>query len=74
MTSGEKSAAITEWSNPDKDSGNYDFSDVVDKVCEKLIDKQAKYSIQRIQEMEKCLSDLECELDAFLGKAPFLRK
>ena len=44
------------------------FSDVVDKACEKLMDKQVKYSIRRIQEMEECLADLEKELDDFLCK------
>ena len=43
-----------------------DFSDVVDKACEGLMDRQIKYSIRRIQEMEDSLSCLERELDDFL--------
>jgi len=59
MTLGEKPAAV---------SGIYSFSDVVDEACEKLLDRQIKYSIRRIQEMEECLSGLEQELDDFLFK------
>jgi hypothetical protein len=57
MTINDKPAAIT---------GIYTFSDIVDKTCEKLMDRQAKYSIRRIQEMEECLAVLEKELDDFL--------
>ena len=42
------------------------FSDVVDKACQKLMDRQAKHTIQRIQEMKECLAGLEKELDDFL--------
>ena len=57
MTLKEKSAAVADM---------YTFSDVVDKACEKLMDRQAKHSIRRIQEMEDCLAGLEKELDDFL--------
>jgi hypothetical protein len=43
-----------------------DFSDVVNKACEGLMDRQIKYSIRRIQQMEENLSGLERELDNFL--------
>jgi len=42
------------------------FSDVVDKACYELMDRQIKYSIRRIQEMDDCLFQLEQELDEFL--------
>jgi hypothetical protein len=42
------------------------FSEVVDKACEKLMDRQIKYSIRRIQEMEVFLTGLEEELTSFL--------
>ncbi|MDR3019766.1 MAG: hypothetical protein LBU66_02550 [Treponema sp.] len=57
MTFGEKSTV---------ESGIYTFSDVVDDACEKLMDRQIKYSIRRIQEMEERLCCLEKELDDFL--------
>jgi len=59
MTLDDKSTAV-------KDAGVYDFSDVVEKACEGLMDRQIKYSIRRIQEMEERLCTLEQELDAFL--------
>jgi len=59
MTLGEKQAAV---------SGIYSFGDVVDEACERLMDRQIKYSIRRIQEMEERLSGLERELDDFLFK------
>jgi len=59
MTLGEKPAAI---------SPVISFSDVVDEACEKLMDRQIIYSIQRIQKMEECLAALERELDEFLFK------
>jgi len=57
MTLGEKPAAI---------SPIISFNDVVDEACERLMDRQIKYSIQRIQKMEECLAALEQELDEFL--------
>jgi hypothetical protein len=49
----------------------YNFSDIVDEACDKLMDKQIKYSIRRIIEMEECLTNMEMELDNFLGKSNF---
>jgi len=57
MTLGEKPAVVAPIIS---------FSDVVDEACEKLMDRQIKYSIRRIQEMEERLCGLERELDAFL--------
>jgi hypothetical protein len=39
---------------------------MVDGTCERLRDRQAQYSIRRIQEMEDILNALELELDQFL--------
>jgi len=50
----------------------YTFSDVVEKACEGLKDRQIKYSIRRIQEMEERLCQMEQELDIFLEKAGYL--
>jgi len=49
----------------------YTFTDVVDEACDKLMDKQIKYSIRRITEMEEYLANMERELDDFLGKSSF---
>jgi len=57
MTLGEKPAAVTNVC---------EFSEIVDKACEGLKDRQIKYSIRRIQEMEERLSDLERELNEFI--------
>jgi len=48
------------------DADIYTFSEIVDKTCESLADKQIKYSIRRILEMKALLCDLERELDDFL--------
>jgi len=48
----------------------YDFSDVVDKACEGLMNRQIKFSIRRIKEMEERLCIMEHELDAFLAARP----
>lgn len=45
----------------------YSFTEVVDEACNKLKDRQIKYSIQRIQAMEDRLSGMEKELDEFLN-------
>ncbi|MCL2442576.1 MAG: hypothetical protein FWD13_03825 [Treponema sp.] len=75
MTLGEKSAAVTGGeSSPDRikrsgsrdNSGIYAFSDVVDNACKGLRDRQIKFSIRRIQDMEGRLSEIEQELDLFL--------
>jgi hypothetical protein len=72
MILGEKYAAVTGGEplpnrNKIPDSGFYTFSDVVDRACEGLMDKQIKYSIRRIREMEEQLCLLERELDDFLS-------
>jgi len=59
------SAAVTNsLSESEKDS--YAFSDVVDKACEGLMEKQFRYSIRRINEMDSLLSAMEREIDEFL--------
>jgi len=71
MILGEKSAAVT-GGEPSREqqkmreSGLYAFSDMVDQACEKLMDRQIKYSIRRIRGMEEQLCNLERELDDFL--------
>lgn len=65
MAFGEKSTAV---------QGIYTFSDVVDEACEKLMDRQIRYSIRRIQEMEDLLADIGKELDTFLQKTPLIEK
>ena len=45
-----------------------DFSDVVDKACEGLMNRKIRNSIRRIKEMERRLSCLEQELDEFLSQ------
>jgi hypothetical protein len=61
MNTGEQSLTISE---------KITFSAVVDDACNRLQDRQVKYSIQRLQEMESRLAGLERELDVFLlGKA-----
>ncbi|MDR0503729.1 MAG: hypothetical protein LBH16_10470 [Treponema sp.] len=42
------------------------FAEVVDEACKQLMDRQIKYSIRRISQMEERLTGLEQELDAFL--------
>jgi hypothetical protein len=43
------------------------FDTILDETCERLLDRQVKYAIQRLYEMEKRLSNLESELDEFLS-------
>lgn len=57
MTTGEKPATISEKTS---------FSAVVDHACDRLMDRQARYSIRRIHELEGRLAGLERELDEFL--------
>jgi len=71
MILGEKSAAVNGGERPSgqqkmTESGFYAFSDVVDNACEELMDRQVKYSIRRIREMEDQLCKLERELNDFL--------
>ena len=44
------------------------FDSLLDETCERLLDRQVKYSIQRIYELEKRLGSLEHELDEFINK------
>jgi hypothetical protein len=57
MIYGEKPALVSEKTS---------FSEVVDEACDRLMDQQARYSIERIAGMENRLAVLEQELDAFL--------
>jgi hypothetical protein len=43
------------------------FEAVLNMACERLWDKQIRYSIRRIMEMDGELERLEKELDEFLG-------
>jgi hypothetical protein len=42
------------------------FDSLLDETCERLLDRQVKYAIQRIYDMEKRLGCLENELNEFL--------
>ena len=55
-TAGQKSAPVSELT----------FDAMLDETCERLLDRQVKYSIQRIHELEKRLDVLERELDEFI--------
>jgi len=59
MTFEKKPAAVSDV---------YTFSDMVDRACEQLMDRQIKYSIRRIQSMDERLATLEKELDDFLSQ------
>ena len=65
MTLDDKSAILPLHSQV-KTSGSNSFSNVVDEACEKLINRQVKYTIRRIREMEEILYNMENELDDFL--------
>jgi hypothetical protein len=47
-------------------SSGFTFDSILEETCERLLDRQVKYAIQRIHEMEKRLGNLERELDEFL--------
>ncbi|MDR0455940.1 MAG: hypothetical protein LBH20_04550 [Treponema sp.] len=53
----EKTAPVSDFS----------FDSLLDETCERLLDRQVKYAIQRIYDMEKRLGSLERELDEFLS-------
>jgi len=55
-TAGQKAPPISDFT----------FDTLLDETCERLLDRQVKYSIQRIHELEKRLCTLERELDDFL--------
>ena len=42
------------------------FDTMLDETCERLMDRQMKYSIERIYELERRLASLERELDEFM--------
>ena len=42
------------------------FDSLLDQTCERLLDRQVKYSIQRIHELEARLDSLERELNEFI--------
>ena len=42
------------------------FDSLLDETCERLLDRQIKYAIQRIHEMEQRLCIMEQELDEFI--------
>jgi hypothetical protein len=46
---------------------DFTFDSLLDETCERLLDRQVKYAIQRIYDMEKRLGNLERELDEFLS-------
>jgi len=56
-TAGEKAAL----------NSDITFDTLLDETCERLLHRQVKYAIQRIQEMELRLGNLERELDEFLS-------
>ena len=57
-TAGEKTIPVSDIT----------FESILDETCERLLDRQVKYSIQRIYDLEKRLDMLEHELDEFLRK------
>lgn len=70
MTLNEKSAAMPgDFAHSSSMAAPvlYSFTEVVDEACNKLKDRQIKYSIRRIQAMEDRLTEMEKELDDFLN-------
>jgi hypothetical protein len=57
-TAGGKAASVSDFT----------FDSMLDETCERLLDRQLMYSIQRIYEMEKRLVRLERELDDFISR------
>ena len=57
-TAGQKAAPVSEMT----------FDSLLDQTCERLMDRQVKYSIQRIHELEARLDSLERELNEFLER------
>jgi hypothetical protein len=57
MTSGERPAIVSKKNA---------FSAVVDEACDRLQDRQVRYSLKRLHEMAENLNSLERELDEFL--------
>jgi hypothetical protein len=56
-TAGGKAASVSDFT----------FDSMLDETCERLLDRQLRYSIQRIHDMEKRLINLERELDDFIS-------
>jgi len=57
-TAGGKASSVSDFT----------FDSMLDETCERLLDRQLLYSIQRIHQMEKRLIRLERELDEFLAR------
>jgi len=53
---------------------DFTFDSLLDETCERLLDRQVKYTIQRIYDMEKRVANLERELDEFLSITKKRRK
>ena len=58
MTAGKKTIPVSALA----------FDTLLDETCERLMDRQVKYSIQRIHELEKRLGSIERELDEFISR------
>lgn len=58
VINGEKPAPVSDLT----------FDSILDETCERLLDRQVKYAVQRIAEMEKRLNALENDLNEFLSK------
>jgi len=56
-------AALKSFQMSERDT----FSEIVDKACDGLIEKQFKYTIRKIKKMEEFLCAVEHELDEFLA-------
>ena len=61
------------YSNPSTGKKNspvseFTFNTLLDETCERLLDRQVRYSILRIHDLEKRLASLERELDEFIEK------
>jgi hypothetical protein len=44
----------------------FTFDSILDETCERLLDRQFKYSIRRICDLEEILRGMEGELEEFL--------
>lgn len=57
MTSEQKSVMLSNAAS---------FETVLDQTCERLWGKKVRYSLRRLQELDRDLQNLEAELDVFL--------
>ena len=48
----------------------FEFESLLDDTCTRLQQKQAQYSIRRLQELDVILGDLERELDMIIALLP----